>query len=104
MKDYLQHEKSATMLFANCHRIPSKQCDRAHLNPIVVKFIQIKDRDSVLRLAPRLKNAATKFGISPLLAKDTKTETFANQKRSHCRLQEGSYKDSRNGCKIIHRQ
>ena len=74
MKDHLQHEKSATMLFANCHRLPSKRSDRAHPNPIIVKFIQIKDRDSVLRLAPRLKNAPTKFGISPHLPKEMQTQ------------------------------
>ena len=74
MKDPLQHEKSATMLFANCYHLPSKRSDRAHPNSIIVKFIQIKDRDSVLRLAPRLKNAPTKLGISPHLPKELQTQ------------------------------
>jgi hypothetical protein len=70
LKVELKHERAETMLFANCHRLPSKRGNQAHPDPIIVKFIQMKDRDSVLRLAYRLKNSTSKFGISPHLPKE----------------------------------
>ncbi|XP_072016880.1 uncharacterized protein [Amphiura filiformis] len=68
--DELKYENSETILFANCHRLPSKRSDQSKPDPIIAKFIQMKDRDHVLRLAPRLKKSASRFGISPHLPRE----------------------------------
>ncbi len=64
LRDELKYDQADTILFANLHRLPTRS-NPGHptkVRPVIVKFVQMKDRDDVLRLAQRLKG--TGYGIS----------------------------------------
>ena len=75
LKTELRHEQADTMLFVNTHRLPTRATN-GKPKPIIVKFVQMKDRDSVLGRAFNLRNSKTskKFGISPHLPKEMQVQ------------------------------
>lgn len=71
LKKELKLADAESFLFANCHRLPSSHA-RSGLapDPIIVKFIKMKERDLVQHSAPRLKQSKHKFGISPHIPRE----------------------------------
>ena len=67
LTEHVKYDEAKNILFANVHRLPTKNTQGNRPNPIIAKFVQIKVRNEILSKASILKDSAQKFGISPHL-------------------------------------
>ncbi|XP_072019657.1 uncharacterized protein [Amphiura filiformis] len=70
---HMNYERAQTVIFANVHRLPSKNLENTRPSPIIAKFLEMKIRNDILDKAKKLKKSPQKIGISPHLPAEMQT-------------------------------